>query len=80
MAIGAVICDAGLTAVLASIISNKDRQAGTNSRRIQCCKLYMETTDVDEMLQERILDFYSYADSCVKNVNEDEKGQARSGL
>ena len=72
MAIGAVICDAGLTAVLASIISNKDRQAGTNSRRIQCCKLYMETTDVDETLQERILDYYSYADSCVKNVNEDE--------
>ena len=72
MAIGAVICDAGLTAVLASIISNKDRQAGTNSRRIQCCKQYMETTDVDETLRERILDFYSYTDNSVKNVNEDE--------
>ena len=35
MIVGAVICDAGITAVLTSLISNKDEQAGTNNRRIR---------------------------------------------
>ena len=72
MAVGAVICDAGLTAVLASIVANKDHQAGTNNRRIQCSKLYMTTNDVDETLQTRILEYYSYADNEMKNIAENE--------
>ncbi|KAL9183699.1 hypothetical protein ACHAXT_004555 [Thalassiosira profunda] len=72
MAVGAVICDAGLTAVLASILANKDRQAGTNNRRVQCSKLFMSTNHVDEGLQTRILEYYAYADNEMKNIDEEE--------
>jgi CRP-like cAMP-binding protein len=70
MAVGAVICDAGLTAVLASILQNKDHQAGTNNRRIACTKLFMSTNDVDESLQSRILDFFAYLDDEMRNIDE----------
>jgi len=72
MAVGAVICDAGLTAVLASIVANKDRQAGKNNRRIQCSKLFMTTHGVDENLQTRILEYYSFVDNELKNIAENE--------
>jgi len=70
MAVGAVICDAGLTAVLASILQNKDKQAGTNNRRIQCTKLFMATNDVDERLQSKILEYFAYADDEMRNIDE----------
>ena len=70
MAVGAVICDAGLTAVLASILANKDRQAGTNNRRIQCSKLFMTTNNVDSSLQTRILDYYAFVDNEMQNIDE----------
>lgn len=72
MAVGAVICDAGLTAVLASIVAKKDRQAGTNNRRIQCSKLFMSTNGVEEHLQKRIFEFYAYADNELQNIDENE--------
>ena len=72
MAVGAVICDAGLTAVLASIVAKKDRQAGTNNRRIQCSKLFFSTNCVEEHLQTRIFEFYAYADNEMKNIDENE--------
>ena len=72
MAIGAVICDAGITAVLTSLISNKDHQAGTNHRRIECCKRYMKSAFIDQVFQTRILNFYSYADTDLKNLDESE--------
>jgi len=72
MAIGAVICDAGITAVLTSLISNKDQQAGTNNRRIRCCTKFMNTSHSPQDLKERILDFYSYADADLKNLDEND--------
>mmetsp|Transcript_26507 Transcript_26507/g.43460 ORF Transcript_26507/g.43460 Transcript_26507/m.43460 type:complete len:724 (-) Transcript_26507:102-2273(-) len=70
MAMGAVICDAGLTAVLASIVAKKDRQAGKNNRRIQCSKLFMTTNSVEEHLQARILEYYAFADNEMQNIVE----------
>lgn len=72
MAVGAVICDAGLTAVLASILQNKDKQAGMNNRKIQCTKLFMATNDVGERLQSRILEYFTYADEEMKNIDESD--------
>lgn len=72
MAIGAVICDAGITAILTSIISKKDHQAGTNSRRIQCCKKFMLSNCIQKDLQDRVLDYYNYIDTEVENINEAE--------
>lgn len=72
MAIGAVICDAGLTAVLASIVANKDHQASTNNRRIQCSKLFMDTHNIDPTLQTKILEYYTYADDEMRNIDEQQ--------
>lgn len=72
MVTGAVICDAGITAILTSIISNRDQQEGTNNRRIQCCKRFMKTNMIDESLQERVLNFYNYNDVQLENINESE--------
>ena len=72
MAVGAVICDAGITAILTSIISIRDQQAGTNSRRIQCSKCYMKTCMIDQDLHDRVLNFYEYVDVELENINEDE--------
>lgn len=72
MAVGAVICDAGLTAVLASIIAKKDHQASTNTRRIQCSKLFMETHNIDPALQTKILEYYTYADNEMRNIDEQQ--------
>lgn len=72
MAVGAVICDAGITAILTSIISIRDQQAGTNSRRIQCSKRYMKTCMINQDLHDRVLNFYDYVDVELENINEDE--------
>ena len=72
MAVGAVICDAGLTAVLSSRLANKDHQAGINNRRIQCSKLFMGSNNVEETLQMRILEYYAFADNETANINEGE--------
>jgi hypothetical protein len=72
MAIGAIICDAGITAILTSIISMRDQQAGANSRRIQCSKRFMQTSVINKELQERVLHFYNYADVELENIKEEE--------
>jgi CRP-like cAMP-binding protein len=70
MAIGCVVCDAGLTAILSSIVANKDKQAGMNNRRIRCSKLFMQTNNVDESLQTRILEYHAFANVEMANINE----------
>lgn len=72
MTIGAVICDAGITAILTSIISIRDQQAGANNRRIQCCKRFMKTYMINDDLQERVLNFYNYNDVELENIDEDD--------
>mmetsp|Transcript_31519 Transcript_31519/g.45922 ORF Transcript_31519/g.45922 Transcript_31519/m.45922 type:complete len:2273 (-) Transcript_31519:792-7610(-) len=70
MLVGAVICDAGITAVLTSLISRLDVQAGTNSRRICCSKQFMLSYSVPNELQNRILQFYEYADTELSNIDD----------
>lgn len=70
MVVGAVVCDAGITAVLTSIIINRDHQASTNSRRIQCTKCYMTSNYVPRDIQDRVLDYYSYTDTKLQNIDE----------
>ena len=70
MVVGAVICDAGITAVLTSIIVKRDHQASTNQRRIQCSKSYMRSNLVTDDIRDRVLDYYSYADTKLNNIDE----------
>ncbi len=72
MAAGAVICDAGITAVLTSIISIRDQQSGTNSRRIQCFKSYTNSNTLDQHIHDRVLDYYKYIDNELKNIDESD--------
>ena len=72
MTVGAVICDAGITAILTSIISIRDQQAGANNRRIQCCKRFMKTYMINQDLQERVLNFYNYNDVELENIDEED--------
>ena len=70
MVVGAVICDAGITAVLTSIIANRDHQASTNSRRIQSSKCFMKNNFINEDIQDRVLDYYAYANKQLRNIDE----------
>jgi hypothetical protein len=72
MMVGAVICDAGITAVLTSIISIRDRQSGANNRRIQCSKRFMSTNAITHDTQERVLSYYKYDDTELHNIREDD--------
>ena len=72
MAIGAIICDAGITAILTSIISMRDQQTGTNNRRIQCCQRYMKSNSISKDTQSNILDYYKYDDTELNNIKEEE--------
>lgn len=72
MTVGAVICDAGITAILTSIISIRDQQSGTNNRRIQCAKRYMSYNMVDKDVQDRIVDYYKYDDTELQNIKEED--------
>lgn len=70
MASGAVICDAGITAILTSIISIRDQQSGTNARRIQCSKAFMESNHINKEIQEQVLDYFRYVDDELENITE----------
>ena len=70
MIVGAVICDAGITAVLTSLISGLDTRAGANARRICCSKQYMSSYRLDPALQSQILKFYDYIDNELLNIDE----------
>lgn len=72
MIVGAIICDAGVTAILTSIISVRDQQSGTNNRRIQCARRYMTSNTTSEETRERVLDYYRYDDRELQNINEED--------
>ena len=72
MATGAVICDAGITAILTSIISMRDQQSGTNARRVQCSKAFMESNHISKDIQEQVLEYFRYVDDELENIMEEE--------
>jgi len=60
MLIGAVLCDAGITAILTSFINNQDLNAGKNSRRTKCLKMYMAHRGISSRLQREILEYFVF--------------------
>ena len=71
MSVGAaVICDAGITAILTSNISIRDQQSGSNRRRIQCYKIYIDTNALDNEIHQQVLNYYKYVDNELKNIEE----------
>ena len=73
MIIGAILCDAGITAILTALIENKDHQAGSNNRRIDCAKKYMTLALEGDMdTQNQVIDYFIYEDSKLENIDSEE--------
>ncbi|KAH8099036.1 phosphorelay sensor kinase [Aureococcus anophagefferens] len=72
MILGAVVCDAGVTAVLTAFIEHMDHQAGTNKRRMDCATRMMTASNVDPALQKRVCDFFDYVDQELYNLDAQE--------
>jgi len=70
MITGAVACDAGIAALLSSVISDIDEQTLENSRRLKCSKKYMSSIGVEKDLYDRVLSYYSYIDDDLNNISE----------
>lgn len=70
MITGAAACDAGIAALLSSMISDIDEQSSENSRRLKCCKKYMSSIGVDKELYDRVLSYHSYVDNDLNNISE----------
>ena len=71
MLVGAVLCDAGITALLTSLIDGWDSQAGTNKRRLECVEAFMEYKQYDAALFDGILVYYQYKTLQMKDLDED---------
>jgi CRP-like cAMP-binding protein/voltage-gated potassium channel Kch len=70
MIVGAIICDAGITAVLTAMIENRDHQAGTNSRRLECAKRYMTQVLMGKAdKQNAVLEYFNYEDTELENID-----------
>ena len=70
MIVGAIICDAGITAVLTALIENRDHQAGTNSRRLECAKKYMTQVLMGKAdKQNAVLEYFHYEDTELENID-----------
>jgi len=73
MIIGAILCDAGITAVLTALIEKKDHQAGSNNRRITCAKKYMTTAmEGEEDSQNYVIEYFIYEDTKLKNIDSEK--------
>jgi hypothetical protein len=72
MLMGSVLCDAGITAILSSLIDGIDMRAGDNRRRIDSVKPYMKYRQFAKSLQDRILNYYRYLSLDQKDVSEPE--------
>ena len=73
MIIGAILCDAGITAILTALIENTDHQAGSNNRRIDCTKKYMTLAlEGDEDTQNQVIDFFHYEDNKLGNIDSEK--------
>lgn len=60
MFIGAVLCDAGLTAVLTALVDTRDAKAADNVARVQCIKKYMHYRDFPLRIQNSVQDYLVY--------------------
>ena len=70
MIVGAVVCDAGITAVLTAYIEHKDHQAGSNKRRKECATKMMTADAVSAETRGVAVDFFTYCDDDLANVYE----------
>ena len=70
MMIGAVLCDAGLTAVLTALIDSKDSQSGQNVSRVECIRKYMAYRNFPVKLRVRVKEYLLYFSSSQGSQDE----------
>lgn len=72
MVVGAMICDAGMVAVITSIIEEKDHEAGTFQRQLQCTQRYMHNSFFDESFTSAAGDFFQHTKNNKISIIEKE--------
>lgn len=72
MIVGAVVCDAGITAVLTAVIQSKDHRAGSNRRRSSCATKLMRAATVQAETQRSVSSFFAYCDDELANLDEQQ--------
>lgn len=70
MIVGAMVCDAGITAVLTAFIEHRDHQAGSNKRRSVCAKKLLAASSVPDDVQRSVFAFFDYCDLELANLEE----------
>jgi len=70
MVLGSILFDAGMVAVLTSIIEDSDYEAGTYQRLLKCTEKYMVKSNFDDALALVVFKFYEYTKKHQANTIE----------
>ena len=70
MVLGAVVCDAGIAAVLTAVVEHKDHQHGTNRRRRECGRRMMAAARVPMAARARVAAYFDYVDDDLHNLDD----------
>ena len=68
MTVGAIVCNAGIAAVLGHIIGNVDRMAGTCRRNLESALHFCRSRKVSSPVQSLILGYQQYVVVCFVGV------------
>ncbi|CAK8985757.1 Potassium voltage-gated channel protein eag (Ether-a-go-go protein) [Durusdinium trenchii] len=70
MLFGAFLIDAGVTATLSNILSNRDSRMSRSRKLRDCLAQYMKTHHIEPEVRRELLDFVDYRMFSLENVNE----------
>ena len=75
MIVGAIMCDAGITAMLSSIIANADKLSGATRRSKEGMLQFCVSHQYSEDIQSKVSLYYDYVSSDLKNSVEEQDFQ-----
>lgn len=75
MIMGAILCDAGMTAVLSSIIGNADKQSGLTRRSREAMLKFCESNKMGDTVVEKVNIYYDYLSESLNNNVESQDFQ-----
>lgn len=70
MIVGAILCDAGVVAVLSSIISNMDKQSSTIRRSMEAIQQFCISNQYNDSIKNKVNAYFHYLSSELNNTVE----------
>jgi hypothetical protein len=70
MIVGAIMCDAGITAMLSSIIANADKLSGATRRSKESMMQFCRSHDYSDDIQRKVALYYDYLSNNLQNSVE----------